>query len=335
MESFTYLGSIIYNKLSLNAKINRRLGKVSVAMFPKGSGLAAISLYWHTRQGSYLRPEHPLIYGSESWPIYASQKERLNACHLRGIYWIFNGRHTVSKCLSECGLCKRKNAKPLMQEMASLTCERLESANPFQFVGVDYFGQFLYKVRRCRVKRYDPSGIPLSPMFESSPGLVKVHEGDDADLIWTTHEDITPADLRRLFYHTSTGNKLLEVAFGQILTHNECAGDRCVLLNGTHETGIRIPSITRADARSKYIITLSVQGGVQNGDAAIYVYRVSDVLREVQLVIYFYSKKVYAFNCINNRTIDGQGERRITKRIIQSKQHRVCFGNIERKSIAF
>ncbi|ELT94766.1 hypothetical protein CAPTEDRAFT_208735 [Capitella teleta] len=62
---------------------------------------------------------------------------------------------------------------------------------------------------------------------------------------------------------------------------------------------------------------------------------VSDVLREVQLVIYFYSKKVYAFNCINNRTIDGQGERRITKRIIQSKQHRVCFGNIERKSIAF
>ncbi|ELT98012.1 hypothetical protein CAPTEDRAFT_204558 [Capitella teleta] len=50
---------------------------------------------------------------------------------------------------------------------------------------------------------------------------------------------------------------------------------------------------------------------------------VSDVLREVQLVIYFYFKKVYAFNCINNRTIDGQGERRITKRIIQSKQHRL------------
>ncbi|ELT96329.1 hypothetical protein CAPTEDRAFT_200628 [Capitella teleta] len=52
---------------------------------------------------------------------------------------------------------------------------------------------------------------------------------------------------------------------------------------------------------------------------------VSDVLREVQLVIYFYSKKVYAFNCINNRTIDGQGSRRIMKRIIQSKQHRAAY----------
>ncbi|ELU12962.1 hypothetical protein CAPTEDRAFT_201173 [Capitella teleta] len=73
MEGFTYLGSIIYNKLSLNAKINRRLGKVSAAMFPKGSGLTVISLL-------------------------AQLKDK--------------------------------------------------------FVGVDYFGPFLYKVRRCRVKRF-------------------------------------------------------------------------------------------------------------------------------------------------------------------------------------
>ncbi|ELT91358.1 hypothetical protein CAPTEDRAFT_201937 [Capitella teleta] len=111
-----------------------------------------------------------------------------------------------------------------------------------------------------------------SGVFESTPGLVKVHEGEDADLIWTTHEDITPADLDRTFYHTSiAGNKLLETIFGQILTHNECAGHRCVLLNGTHQTGIRIPSITTADARSKYIIVMMITG--QNGDAAIYVYR--------------------------------------------------------------
>ncbi|ELT91361.1 hypothetical protein CAPTEDRAFT_201940 [Capitella teleta] len=114
-----------------------------------------------------------------------------------------------------------------------------------------------------------------SQVFESTPGLVKVHEGDDADLIWTTNDDITPADLDRTFYHTNQRNQLMEVKsiFGVIYTYNECAGHRCVLLNGTHETGIRIPGITTADARSKYIITLSVQGGVQNEDAAIYVYR--------------------------------------------------------------
>ncbi|ELU12294.1 hypothetical protein CAPTEDRAFT_208932 [Capitella teleta] len=116
-------------------------------------------------------------------------------------------------------------------------------------------------------------------VFESSPGLVKVHEGDDADLIWTTHEDITPAELGRKFFHTLVNiietNKVMDVVttFGVIYTFNECAGHRCVLLNGTHETGIRIPSITTADAKSKYIITLSVQGEVRNEDAVIYVYQ--------------------------------------------------------------
>ncbi|ELT90509.1 hypothetical protein CAPTEDRAFT_197588, partial [Capitella teleta] len=117
--------------------------------------------------------------------------------------------------------------------------------------------------------------------FESSPGLVKVHEGDDADLIWTTNEDITPADLDRIFYHTSVhddNNKLMDVipSFGRIYTFNECAGHRCVLLNGTHETGIQIPRITTADARSKYIIFMNVQNGALDGDAAIYVYQTPD-----------------------------------------------------------
>ncbi|ELT94494.1 hypothetical protein CAPTEDRAFT_207638 [Capitella teleta] len=40
---------------------------------------------------------------------------------------------------------------------------------------------------------------------------------------------------------------------------------------------------------------------------------VSDVLREIELVVYFYSKKVYAFNDVNNRTINRQGKRRITE----------------------
>ncbi|ELT89288.1 hypothetical protein CAPTEDRAFT_213886 [Capitella teleta] len=112
-------------------------------------------------------------------------------------------------------------------------------------------------------------------MFESSPGLVKVHEGENADLIWTTTEDITPSDMIRTFYHTyltGQNNQLLEVIFGSIFTRNECH-NRCVLLNGTHKTGVRIPSITTADAKSKYIIFLDVHDGVQNEEGVIYVFR--------------------------------------------------------------
>ncbi|ELT86993.1 hypothetical protein CAPTEDRAFT_200751, partial [Capitella teleta] len=128
---------------------------------------------------------------------------------------------------------------------------------------------------RIRKLLLESLAFNFEKMFVSSPGLVKVHEEDYADLIWTTHEDITPVDLTRKFYHTSVvgeNNILLEVLFGSIFPRNECR-NRCVLLNGTHASGIRIPSITTADARSKYIITLSVQGGGQNGDAAIYVYQ--------------------------------------------------------------
>ncbi|ELU09677.1 hypothetical protein CAPTEDRAFT_208330 [Capitella teleta] len=52
---------------------------------------------------------------------------------------------------------------------------------------------------------------------------------------------------------------------------------------------------------------------------------VSDVFREIGLVVYLYSKKVYAFNFFNNRNINGHGKRITTKRIFKSKQNRVCL----------
>lgn len=73
---------------------------------------------------------------------------------LRRHFWIVNGRHTVKKHLSDCGLCRKKNAQRLCQEMAPLPVERVNSSHPFQFVGLDYFGPFMCKVRRTRVKRY-------------------------------------------------------------------------------------------------------------------------------------------------------------------------------------
>ncbi|ELU00128.1 hypothetical protein CAPTEDRAFT_97458 [Capitella teleta] len=73
---------------------------------------------------------------------------------LRQQYWVIGGKKTVKSCLSSCRRCREQNARPLVQEIAPLPIERLESCHPFQFVGIDYFGLFLCKVRRIRVKRY-------------------------------------------------------------------------------------------------------------------------------------------------------------------------------------
>ncbi|ELU07091.1 hypothetical protein CAPTEDRAFT_206732, partial [Capitella teleta] len=126
-----------------------------------------------------------------------------------------------------------------------------------------------------REGREDPSKEGREdPMIQSTPGLVKVHKGDDVDLIWTTTEEITSA-VTHHFYHTSSvvENRLMIVQNGFTFPLNECLDRGCQHLNGTHTSGIRIPGISTSDAKSKYIINL-VGGGInwQNGDAVIYVY---------------------------------------------------------------
>ncbi|ELT87643.1 hypothetical protein CAPTEDRAFT_201578 [Capitella teleta] len=112
------------------------------------------------------------------------------------------------------------------------------------------------------------------PLFESTPGLVKVHEGDDADLIWVTTEKIEPWT-ESYFYHTSESsvNLLVQFIYGHTMLYNECK-DRCEYLRETHELGIRISDITTADAKSKYIILFYYYG--KNDDAALYVYQNPD-----------------------------------------------------------
>ena len=70
-------------------------------------------------------------------------------------YWIIQARVAVRKVLSRCFDCKRRQQQSMLQKMADLPQDRITAGEPpFTFVGVDYFGPFLAKRERSRVKRY-------------------------------------------------------------------------------------------------------------------------------------------------------------------------------------
>ncbi|ELU13146.1 hypothetical protein CAPTEDRAFT_202587 [Capitella teleta] len=104
--------------------------------------------------------------------------------------------------------------------------------------------------------------------------MVKVHEEEDADLIWRTIDVISPS-VAHAFYHTSYDefHRLMLFENGSYFTYNECEG-RCEHLESSRQTGIRIPSIGASDAREKYMINLFAMGS--NDNAVIYLFRPPD-----------------------------------------------------------
>ena len=95
VEDFSYLGSTISSSLSLEAELNKRIGKVASAMSKLSTKVwettnlttnAKITVY-----NAYVLST--LIYDSETWTAYARQERRLNSFHLRclpsilGISW--------------------------------------------------------------------------------------------------------------------------------------------------------------------------------------------------------------------------------------------------------
>ena len=84
---FTYLGSTITDTLSLDADINKRIGKAA-------STLARLAArVWTSYKLSVTKKMavynacviSTLLYGSETWTTYAGQERRLNTFHLRSI----------------------------------------------------------------------------------------------------------------------------------------------------------------------------------------------------------------------------------------------------------
>ena len=95
VETFTYLGSTIANNLSLDAELSSRIGKASTAMSRLRkrvweNTMLTLSTKVLVYQACVLTT---LLYGSETWTLYASQERRLNTFHMRclrrllGITW--------------------------------------------------------------------------------------------------------------------------------------------------------------------------------------------------------------------------------------------------------
>ena len=95
VEDFTFLGSTISSKLSLESEINKRISKAESAM-----SILSRSVWENTNLTTNTKIVvynafvlNTLVHGSETWTAYARQEHRLNSSHLRclrrilGISW--------------------------------------------------------------------------------------------------------------------------------------------------------------------------------------------------------------------------------------------------------
>ena len=84
---FTYLGSTITDNLSLDAEIDKRIGKAASTLARLTARVwSNPKLSVKTNMGVY-NPyvTSTLLYGSETWTTYAGQERRHNSFHLRSI----------------------------------------------------------------------------------------------------------------------------------------------------------------------------------------------------------------------------------------------------------
>ena len=92
IHDFVYLGSAISDTLSLDAELNRRIGKAATAMTrltKKAWNNSKLTV--HTKIQIYRAcVVSTLLYGSESWTLRARQERRLNAFHMRSLRRILN-----------------------------------------------------------------------------------------------------------------------------------------------------------------------------------------------------------------------------------------------------
>jgi hypothetical protein len=74
---------------------------------------------------------------------------------LREKYWIIGANTIIKSIVSKCVICRKYQVPIMHQKMADLPSDRVTpDVAPFKVVGIDYFGPFEIKQRRCTVKRY-------------------------------------------------------------------------------------------------------------------------------------------------------------------------------------
>ena len=110
IHQFMYLGSTITNNLSLDAEINKRIGKAATTLACLTSRVwTNPKLTMKTKMAVYNACIlSTLLYGSKTWTMYAHQEKRLNTFHHRslrcilGISW--QDKVTNTDILSHAGL---------------------------------------------------------------------------------------------------------------------------------------------------------------------------------------------------------------------------------------
>ena len=107
---FTYLGSTITDNLSLDAEIDRRIGKVASTLARRTARVwTRPKLSVKTNMAVYIACViSTLLYGSETWTTYAGQESRFNTFHMRSIRRILDmswlDKVTNADVLSRAGL---------------------------------------------------------------------------------------------------------------------------------------------------------------------------------------------------------------------------------------
>ncbi|CAC5378087.1 unnamed protein product [Mytilus coruscus] len=92
---------------------------------------------------------------------------------LRQKYWIIGANSIKKNIVSNCVICRKYQAPIMQQKMANLPSERVtQDTAPFTMVGMDYFGPFAIKQRRCTVKRYEGIDWKFNPPAASNFGGV-------------------------------------------------------------------------------------------------------------------------------------------------------------------
>jgi len=77
----------------------------------------------------------------------------LNEIRSNGL-WILGGSSIAANLISTCVKCQKLRGSVQEQRMSDLPEDRLESAPPFTYCAVDYFGPFIVKDGRKELKRY-------------------------------------------------------------------------------------------------------------------------------------------------------------------------------------
>lgn len=74
---------------------------------------------------------------------------------IRQKYWIPSLRSLVRSIENKCIVCKIRKAKPIQPQMGMMPVDRVTPfVKPFTYTGVDLFGPFNIKIRRCQEKRW-------------------------------------------------------------------------------------------------------------------------------------------------------------------------------------